>query len=39
MEGKLLRDGKIRVIVLGICVKNVGSRSERLGIWKNDNNN
>ena len=38
VEGKLLRDDKIWVVVLGTCVKTVGSRSERLGVWKNDNN-
>ena len=38
VEGTLLRDAKIWVVVLGICIKNVGSRSERLGVWKNDNN-
>ena len=39
VEGKLLRDDKIWVVVLGTCVKTVGSRSERLGVWKNDSNN
>ena len=39
VEGKLLRGGKIWVVVLGTRVKTVGSRSERLGVWKNDSNN